>query len=78
MPSFHGNAHNWACQVKYHPNNVKGVGIEDFEGEERLFLASNATAPVIRYASKYCRWLFLNLFLTQYDKDKYGNLGLML
>ncbi|TEB39060.1 hypothetical protein FA13DRAFT_1619949 [Coprinellus micaceus] len=76
--AYHGFAHNWACQIRYHPNNFKGAGIEDFEGQERLFSAPNATALVIRYASKYRRRLFLDLFLTQYDKDKYANLGLVL
>lgn len=76
--SYHGYAHNFACQCANHPNNIEGAGIEDFETSERLFAASNATAPVIRYATKYRRRKFLDLFFQQWDKDKYTNLGLML
>jgi hypothetical protein len=45
---------------------------------ERFFSASNATAPVIRYASKYRRRMLLDLFLHQHDSDKYAALGTML
>ncbi|KAJ3514979.1 hypothetical protein NMY22_g14574 [Coprinellus aureogranulatus] len=76
--AYHGYAHNYACQVQNHPNNIEGAGIEDFETQERLYSASNTTASVIRYASKYRRRNFLDLFLQQYDRDKYANLGLMI
>lgn len=76
--AYHGYAHNYACQVQNHPNNIVGAGLEDFETQERLYSASNATASVIRYASKYRRRNFLDLFLEQYDRDKYANLGLMI
>ncbi|KAF6741184.1 hypothetical protein DFP72DRAFT_995472 [Ephemerocybe angulata] len=70
--AYHGYAHNYACQVKNHPNNIEGAGIEDLETMERFFSASNATAPVIRHASKYRRRMILDLFLKQHDKDKYA------
>ena len=54
------------------------MGLEDLETMERLFSASNALAPVIRYASKYRRRLFLQLFMEQYDEDKYSNIAIML
>ncbi|KAF6763533.1 hypothetical protein DFP72DRAFT_800794 [Ephemerocybe angulata] len=76
--AYHGYAHNYACQVKNHPNNIEGAGIEDLETMERFFSASNATAPVIRHASKYRRRMILDLFLKQHDKDKYATVGLML
>ncbi|PPQ84634.1 hypothetical protein CVT24_007189, partial [Panaeolus cyanescens] len=76
--AYHGYAHNFACQCANHPNNLEGLGLEDLETMERLFSLSNAVAIVIRYASKYRRRLFLDLFMRQYDMDKYANLGLML
>ena len=78
VPSYHAYAHNMVCQTANHPNNITGAGLEDFETQERLFSASNATAPVIRYSSKYHQRMFLDLFLQQYDREKYTNLGLML
>ncbi|KAF6757867.1 hypothetical protein DFP72DRAFT_1108913 [Ephemerocybe angulata] len=76
--AYHGYAHNYACQCANHPNNIEGCGIEDLETMERFFSASNATASVIRYTSRYRRRLFLDLHLQQSDRDKYASLGLML
>ncbi|KAJ3504277.1 hypothetical protein NMY22_g17977 [Coprinellus aureogranulatus] len=76
--AYHGYAHNFACQCANHPNNIVGMGIEDLETMEHFFSASNTTAPVIQYATKYHRRKFLDLFFKQWDKDKYTNLGVML
>jgi Kyakuja-Dileera-Zisupton transposase len=76
--AYHGYAHNFACQCKNHPNNLEGMGLEDLETMERLYSLSNALAPVIRYATKYRRRMLLDLFMRQYDEDKYTNLGIML
>lgn len=54
------------------------MGLEDLETMERLFSASNALAPVIRYCSPFRRHQFIDLFLMQWDEDKYLALGLML
>ena len=54
------------------------MGIEDLETLERFFSASNGLAPVIRYASRYRRKVFIHMFLQQWDREKYANLGLML
>ena len=35
--SFHGYAHNQACQLDWHPLHVDGTGLEDFEECERTF-----------------------------------------
>lgn len=75
---FHGYAHNYACQTKNHPNGIQGAGIEDFGAIERFFSASNALAPVIRYATAYHRSVFLDLFFKQWDDDKYLNLATMI
>ncbi|KAG1802115.1 uncharacterized protein HD556DRAFT_1429739 [Suillus plorans] len=78
VDAFHGYAHNYLCQTKNHPNGIVGAGIEDFGTIERFFSASNAIAPVIRYASSYRRHVFLDLFFKQWDEDKYLNLGTMI
>jgi hypothetical protein len=66
------------CQTQHHPLSIEGTGLEDFGVAERIFSASNALAPVIRYASAYRRHVFLDLFFKQWDEDKYANLGTML
>ncbi|KAG2151616.1 uncharacterized protein EDB93DRAFT_1240001 [Suillus bovinus] len=78
VDSFHGYAHNYVCQTQHHPLGIEGTGLEDFGVAERIFSASNALAPVIRYASAYRRHVFLDLFFKQWDEDKYANLGTML
>ncbi|KAG2126016.1 hypothetical protein DEU56DRAFT_700369, partial [Suillus clintonianus] len=78
VDAFHGYAHNYACQTKNHPNGIQGAGIEDFGAIERFFSASNALAPVIRYATAYRRSVFLDLFYKQWDDDKYLNLATMI
>ena len=34
---FHAFAHNWSCQLVYHPRKCKGFGLSDGEGCERLW-----------------------------------------
>jgi hypothetical protein len=75
VPAFHGYTHNHVCQLKFHPNIIEGLGIEDFETLERVFSATNELARVVRYASPYRRRLLIETFLRQWDEDKYLNLG---
>ncbi|KAF7966426.1 hypothetical protein HWV62_38406 [Athelia sp. TMB] len=76
--AFHGYTHNWACQKLNHPNVIKGLGLEDLETLERIFSASNMVAPLTRNATAYHRRVFIDLFLQQWDEEKYLNLGTML
>jgi len=76
--TFHGYAHNFACQLKNHPNIIDGMGLEDLEMLERVFSASNALAIVTRYASAFRHRVFIDMFFRQWDEDKYHNLGTML
>lgn len=72
--AFHGWAHNRACQLQHHPLFTQGAGIEDLEGMERLFAASNQVASLVRSASRF-HWLqFYDLHFQQWDEDKYANL----
>ncbi|KAF9231234.1 hypothetical protein BU15DRAFT_90967 [Melanogaster broomeanus] len=78
VDSFHGYAHNYVCQTKNHPLGISGAGLEDFGATEHIFSASNALPPVIRYASRYRRHVFIDLFFKPWDDKKYINLGTML
>ncbi len=78
MPAFHGYSHSYKCQVKYHPNGIEGVGLEDFEESERVFNRSNELAIIVRCASAFRRHLMIDLFFRQWDHERYGNLGLFL
>ncbi|KAJ7022500.1 hypothetical protein C8F04DRAFT_1194493 [Mycena alexandri] len=50
--AFHGHAHNRLCQLKFLATYVRGLGLEDLEGCERLFSKSNANAGSVRYAGR--------------------------
>ncbi len=76
--SFHGYSHSYKCQVKYHPNRIVGMGLEDLETMERIFSASNQLASVTRYASPYRRRMLIALYFEHWDDEKYANLGQML
>ena len=76
--AFHGYSHSYKCQVDYHPNCIIGLGLEDLETLERIFSGSNQLAPIIRYASPFRRHVHIDLYFTQMDHEKYGNIGMML
>ncbi|KAL6308954.1 hypothetical protein BKA93DRAFT_864339 [Sparassis latifolia] len=73
--AFHGYTHNHACQTQNHPNVIEGMGLEDLETMERIFSKSNEVAPVTRYASRYRRRTFVDMFFGQWDADRYLSLG---
>jgi len=75
VKAFHGYSHNYSCQARNHPNNIEGIGLEDLEGMERIFSGSNQLASVVRYATAYRRRQFIDLYLQQWDADKYENLA---
>ncbi|KAE9387174.1 hypothetical protein BT96DRAFT_1081007 [Gymnopus androsaceus JB14] len=78
MNAFHGYSHNTLCQQIFHPLNIIGMGLEDLETLERLFSSSNQLSSLTCYMSSY-RWrVFIDLFLWQWDHDKYQNLATML
>ena len=73
--TFHGHTHNWVCQRENQPNVIKGLGLEDLETLKRIFSASNSVATITRYLTAYCCRVFIDLFLQQWDEEKYANLG---
>ena len=78
VDTFHGYSHNFACQVKNHPNIIDGTGLEDLEVMERIFGGSNPLAPVTHYAMAFQCHLLIDLYFHQWDKEKYQNLRLWL
>ena len=73
--AFHGYTHNWACQLKNHPNVTEGIGLEDLETMEREFSRSNHLAPITRFASAYRRRLLIEAYFRQWDEDRNLALG---
>ena len=57
--AFHRYTHCYPCQLRYYPNVISGMGLEDLETFERMFSASNQLVSTIRYASPYHRRLFI-------------------
>ncbi|KAF8436868.1 hypothetical protein L210DRAFT_961007 [Boletus edulis BED1] len=45
---FHAFAHNWGCQLVYHPRKCKGFGLSDGEGCERLWSELKKLIPSLR------------------------------
>ncbi|KAJ3872118.1 hypothetical protein F5051DRAFT_445496 [Lentinula edodes] len=76
--AFHGYSHNSTCQQKYHPLSICGTGLKDLETLERFFSSSNQLASVTHYMSSYRRRVFIDMFLQQWDREKYHNLATML
>lgn len=75
VPSFHGWAHNRACQLKHHPLYTVGFGIEDHETCERVFSSSNFLARITRHATRFHRHQAIDMHFTQWDEDKYTELS---
>lgn len=73
--SFHGPAHNRACQIKNHPHNRPGAGLTDFENCETVFSSSNRVAGTTRLASPYHRLQRIDIHFDGWDDDQYANLG---
>lgn len=72
---MHGYAHNRACQLEHHPIYYVGAGLEDFEGSERVFSASNECARTTRHATPFHRHQAVDLHFKQWDSDKYEAFG---
>ncbi|KAJ7587793.1 hypothetical protein C8J56DRAFT_1014557 [Mycena floridula] len=54
---FHAYAHQWACQIIYHPRKCLGFGLTDGEGCERLWNLLKALIPSLRVSGFYVKYL---------------------
>jgi hypothetical protein len=75
VPSFHGFAHKYDCQLHFHPMFISGAGIEDFEGTERVWNSSNNCARITRHATPFRRRRVLHHHFQTWNDDKYENLA---
>lgn len=75
VPAFHGWAHNRLCQLHYHVQMVKGMGLEDLETSERIYSASNEIARALRHASKFTHHQFIVLYFQHWNLDMRDRLG---
>jgi hypothetical protein len=75
VPAFHGHAHNRACQVRWHPMYIEGVGLEDFEECERTFARSNELANCTRLATEFHRRQEILEHFFFHDQDKQTRIG---
>ncbi|CAE6465247.1 unnamed protein product [Rhizoctonia solani] len=73
--SFHGYAHNRKCQLKYHPLNVIGAGLESFEQNETLFSSTNTVARTTRHVTPYHRRQLIVLHVSGWDFNRRCSLG---
>lgn len=74
--AFHGHAHNRKCQLRFLTTYVKGLGLEDLEGCERLFSKSNALSKAVRYSSVFHRKQLIRTYLAHLDTfETYANLS---
>ncbi|KAJ7914222.1 hypothetical protein B0H13DRAFT_2232184 [Mycena leptocephala] len=53
LGAFHGHTHNHMCQLRFLTTYVRGLGLEDLEGCERLFSKFNTLSRSTRYASVF-------------------------
>ncbi|KAL5485651.1 hypothetical protein ACEPAI_6692 [Sanghuangporus weigelae] len=73
--AFHGHAHCRKCQLQWHPLYQKGVGLEDFEGCERIFSESNRVAMCTRHASLYHRQQAIVHHFKRWNRDRFLDLS---
>ncbi|KAF8578460.1 hypothetical protein K439DRAFT_1638825 [Ramaria rubella] len=73
--AFHGHAHNRSCQLSWHPLYIPGLGLEDFETCERVFLQSNHLAAVTWHTSAFHCHQAIEEWAGFWDEDKYANLS---
>ena len=73
--SFHGHAHNRACQLRWHPTYIQGTGHSEGEGCEQIFSSSNDLARAARHATRFHRHQMIEEHFHFWDEDKYANLS---
>jgi len=76
VPAFHAWPHNRQCQTEHHPLYTQGVGLEDFETQERLYSFTNQCAGVTRHSSPFHREQVLHGQFQRNDCEKYATLGM--
>ena len=65
--AFHGHAHSRICQLSHLTTYVQGLGIEDLETCECIFLKSNALTLATRYANAFHRQQAITTYFQHND-----------
>ncbi|KAF7975808.1 hypothetical protein HWV62_8495 [Athelia sp. TMB] len=75
VDAFHGNAHNWLCQLENLTTYVTGVGLEKLGACEQSFSLSNKLAAPTRSMSTFHRRQAINeYFRNTDDYETYQNM----
>ncbi|POV94785.1 hypothetical protein PSHT_16016 [Puccinia striiformis] len=75
---FHAYAHNWQCQLDFHPRFNKGWGLSDGEGLERMWLYLSPLVSPLRYATRNHRLEAISHRLKHHNKRSVAQLSLWL
>ena len=66
--AFHGHAHSCLCQLSHLTTYVQGLGLEDLETCEQIFLKSNTLALATQYVNIFHRQQAISIYF-QYNND---------
>ncbi|POV98420.1 hypothetical protein PSTT_14428 [Puccinia striiformis] len=75
---FHAYAHNWQCQLDFHPRFNKGWGLSDGEGLERMWSYLSPLVSPLRYATRNHRLEAISHRLKHHNKKSVAQLSLWL
>ncbi len=64
--AFHGYSYSYGCQVKFHPNQIASMGLEDLETMEHILTTSNQFA--------YRHRALIALFFKHWDEEHYRSI----
>lgn len=73
--AMHAYGHEWACQLVYNPRIVKGLGLSDGEGTERLWSRFIRLICIERSSSHQRRIWLIDRHATSVAKDMVNDLG---
>lgn len=72
VPLFHVHVHNWLCQLRFHPQYIVMLGLEDFETCERWLSKSNNLVSTTCLVTQFHRHQAIEQYMMVADKDKYA------
>ncbi|KAH9825058.1 hypothetical protein DFH28DRAFT_1077494 [Melampsora americana] len=72
---FHAYAHQWPCQIMYHPRFIKHFGLSDGEGLERLWSFLSDLVATNRICTRLHRLQSVNLRAELYGEELTASTG---
>ncbi|XP_022803807.1 uncharacterized protein LOC111341120, partial [Stylophora pistillata] len=78
IPIFHCYGHKASCQIQYSPRRIKGTGLTDGEGVERLWSFLRRFSSVTKEMSAHKRTDVLTDGLLHYAQHLYHKFGVTL